>query len=105
VARSFGARLRGLLGRAGLPAGTGLLLTDCRSIHMCFMRFAIDAVFLDADLCVRKIAAALAPWRFAAADSARHVLELPAGAAATLGLEPGRRLRVMASSTEEVLYP
>src|SRR6266496_2485216 len=42
------ARLRGLLGRSGLSSGEGLLLRPAGSIHTAFMRFTIDAVFLDA---------------------------------------------------------
>ena len=46
-ARSFLARLRGLIGRRGLPPGQGLLILRCNAIHTCFMRFPIDAEFLD----------------------------------------------------------
>ena len=41
------SRMKGLLGRRDLPPGDGLLLRPASSIHMLFMRFAIDAVFLD----------------------------------------------------------
>jgi uncharacterized protein len=54
------------------------------------MRFPIDAVFLDRDLVVVKVAENLAPWRTAAQRGAKAVLELPAGAAS--GLQPGDRL-------------
>lgn len=40
-------RMRGLLGRDGLPHGEALLLKHCRSIHTFGMRFAIDVLFLD----------------------------------------------------------
>ena len=39
--------MRGLLGRDGLEQGEGLLLRPASSIHTFFMRFPIDAVFLD----------------------------------------------------------
>ena len=54
------------------------------------MRFPIDAVFLDRDLVVVKVAENVAPWRTAAQRGAKAVLELPAGAAS--GLQPGDRL-------------
>ncbi|MGE5553701.1 MAG: DUF192 domain-containing protein [Betaproteobacteria bacterium] len=47
LAKSFLARARGLLGRKGLEPGEGLILYPCNSVHMFFMRFAIDVVFLD----------------------------------------------------------
>ena len=44
-ARSFGERFRGLMGRPSLADGEGLYLPET-SIHMMFMRFPIDAVFV-----------------------------------------------------------
>ena len=83
------ARLRGLLGRSGLSSGEGLLLRPAGSIHTAFMRFTIDAVFLDAADRVVKVASTLRPWRTAACRGARSVLELPAGEATRRGLRPG----------------
>ena len=83
------ARLRGLLGRDELPSGEGILLRPAGSIHTAFMRFPIDAVFLDAADKVVKVASAMRPWRTAACRGARAVLELPAGEATRRGLRPG----------------
>lgn len=47
VARTPLARMRGLLGRDGLPPGRALLLSPCRAIHTVGMRFPIDARFYD----------------------------------------------------------
>jgi uncharacterized protein len=85
-------RLKGLLGRAGLERGEGLLLRPASSIHTFFMKFPIDAAFLDRDLVVLHVAADLKPWRTAAKRGARAVLELPAGEARRLALQPGERL-------------
>jgi uncharacterized protein len=90
-------RMRGLLGRRSLPSGEGVLLKPASSVHMAFMRFAIDAVFLDGDLRVVKIAADLKPWRAAGARGAKSVLEIPAGEAARRGLTVGDRLTVDSS--------
>lgn len=83
-------RMRGLLGRASLAADEGLLIRPAGSIHMLFMRFAIDAVFCDRDLGVVAIRRDLRPWRFAAARGSKVVVELPAGGAS--GVEVGDRL-------------
>ncbi|MCW3041209.1 MAG: hypothetical protein JWM31_3114 [Solirubrobacterales bacterium] len=85
-------RLRGLLGRE-LPADEGLLIRPSSSVHMFFMGFAIDAVFLDREQRVVRIAAGLAPWRMASCRGARAVLELPAGACARAGVREGDVLR------------
>ena len=89
LAETSSARLRGLLGRSGLSSGEGMLLRPASSIHTAFMRFAIDAVFVDPADRVVKVAAEVRPWRIAASRGARAVLELPAGEAARRGLRPG----------------
>lgn len=94
VAATAPARLRGLLGRGELPPGEGLLLRPGGSVHTCFMRFPIDAVFLDGELRVRAVRHRLHPWRLAGARGARAVLELAAGEAERRGVAVGRRLRL-----------
>jgi len=47
VADTFFARLKGLLGRTCLLEGEALVITHCQSIHMFFMNFPIDVVFVD----------------------------------------------------------
>src|SRR3954451_23072990 len=85
-------RMKGLLGRKSLDAGEGLLIRPTSSIHMFFMRFPIDAVFLDAELTVRKVVPELKPWRIAFARGAKSVVELPAGEAARRAIAHGDRL-------------
>jgi hypothetical protein len=85
---SFG-RARGLLGRDGLVPGMGMLIDRAGSVHMLFMRFPIDVLFLDRDRKVVGIRPGLRPWRVAGARRAVAALELPAGAAAEAGIEEG----------------
>jgi len=92
VASTLGARTKGLLGRDGLAPGEGLLIEKTGSIHTAFMRFPMDAVFLDKQMRVRRIAPDIRPFRIAWARGARRVLELAAGEAARVGLEEGSRL-------------
>jgi uncharacterized membrane protein (UPF0127 family) len=94
VADSAPARLRGLLGRSELPAGDGILLRPAGSIHTAFMRFPIDAVFLDRKLTVVGIAAELPPWRMAAQRGSKAVLELAAGECERRGVAIGDRLEL-----------
>jgi uncharacterized membrane protein (UPF0127 family) len=92
LAATVGSRMKGLLGRKELPVGTGLLIRPASSIHMFFMRFPIDAVFLDRELRIVGIAASLRPWRIAWRRGAHLVLELPAGEAGQRRLQVGERL-------------
>jgi uncharacterized protein len=85
-------RMRGLLGRRELPSEEGILLKPASSVHMAFMRFPIDAVFLDRDLRIVKVASNLRPWRMAGSRGARSVLEIRAGEASRRGLSVGDRL-------------
>jgi uncharacterized membrane protein (UPF0127 family) len=72
-------RLFGLIPRRGIGPEEGLWLEPCAMIHMCFMSFAIDAVFLDREMRVLRVLT-LKPWRFSPwVPGARGVLELPAG--------------------------
>jgi len=86
-------RLKGLLGRAGLARGEGLVIRPAGAVHTCFMRFAIDVVFLDRQLRVLGVSPRLRPWRLSARRGARVVLELAAGESGRRGLRAGDRLR------------
>jgi uncharacterized protein len=91
ASRTLG-RIRGLLGRQGLEPGVGLLITRSSSIHTFFMKFAIDAVFLDRDLRVRSVVPDVAPFRMVWRPGSRSVLELGAGESRRVALAEGSRL-------------
>jgi uncharacterized membrane protein (UPF0127 family) len=94
VADTLWTRTRGLLGRAELGAGEGLLLRRTGSVHTLFMRFSIDVVFLDGELSVLSVRPRVLPWRFVGQRGAKATLELPAGAADLAGITPGTQLQV-----------
>ena len=85
--------MKGLLGRRYLPPGEGILLRPASSIHTAFMRFPIDAVFLDRGGAVLRVDRELPAWRASACRGSKAVLELSAGEAERRGLEVGDRLR------------
>ena len=63
-----------------MSADEGLWIVPCGMVHTCFMRFAIDVVFLDRGLVVQKVAQRLVPWRLSPwVPSAHSVLECAAG--------------------------
>ena len=72
TAGSLWAKFWGLMGRAALPAGEGLWLPATNGIHMMFMRFAIDAVFVGRP----------------GPDGSRRVLSIHPGLRAWIGLVP-----------------
>jgi uncharacterized membrane protein (UPF0127 family) len=90
VADRWWLRLRGLLGRAGLADGEGLLIEPCRAVHMAGMKFPIDVAFLSRDGDVVALYSDLAPGaRTAWHRGARSALELPAGTLAATGTRQG----------------
>jgi uncharacterized membrane protein (UPF0127 family) len=74
IAGSLWAKFMGLMGRRSLPPGAGLWLPDSNGIHMMFMRFPIDAVFVGRPV--------------AGADEARPVVSVHPGLRAWTGLAP-----------------
>ena len=96
VATSMVDRTVGLLRTPVLHPGEGLLIERSPSIHMFFMRYPIDAVFLRADGRVAKVVSKLKPWRVVWwARGARDCLELPAGTAASSATQVGDEVRVV----------
>jgi uncharacterized protein len=98
VASSLWGKFCGLMGRSTLPDGSALWLPESNGIHMMFMRFPIDAVFVDrpddgADGARRVISvhADLAKWTglVPLVRGAHGVLELPVGTIAGTGTVVG----------------
>lgn len=95
VAASVWSRMKGLLGRSGLPATEALVLPWCRSIHTVGMRFAIDAVFVDRAWRVVAVQANLRPGRvMLPVWSAWGVVEFASGVASHADVSVGDQLRL-----------
>ena len=105
-ARSFWARFRGLMGRPALAPDGGLFLAGTSSVHMLFMRFPIDCLFVgreqdDGSRRVVAVRSDLLPWRGVVwwVRGADGVIELPAGTLERAGVEIGSRVRLAAADT------
>jgi len=82
VASNRRSRMLGLARLDALPAGHGLLLRPCRSVHTVTMRFALDLVWLDADGAPVRLDEDVAPRRMRTCLRARAVIEAAAGSGA-----------------------
>jgi uncharacterized membrane protein (UPF0127 family) len=82
VASTRRSRMLGLARLDALPAGHGLLLEPCRSVHTVSMRFALDLVWLDADGRAVRLDEGVAPRRVRTCLRARSVVETAAGGGA-----------------------
>ncbi len=94
IANTSALRNTGLLKHTTLEPGEGLWIVPCQSIHMFFMKFAIDVIFLDKQKKVLKTRRELGKWRIALCLPAHSVLELPAGTLAATGTVKGDQLEL-----------
>jgi len=106
VAASFVGRLRGLMWRRDLPEGEALLLPGTNSIHMLFMRFPIDCLFLgrpevDGTQRVVSVRRKLPRWRGVVwyVRRGRDVIEMPAGTLDATNIQVGDAVRLERSLT------
>src|SRR5947199_8448220 len=60
--RTMFGRGVGLMFRRSLEPGRGMWINPCSGIHMMFMNFPIDAVFLDSRERVKKVYLRLPAW-------------------------------------------
>jgi uncharacterized membrane protein (UPF0127 family) len=95
VASSMGDRMVGLLSTPEVLPGEGLLIERTQSIHMFFMRYAIDVVFYDKAGRVTRLVHSIRPWRIVLwARGARDCIELRAGALDATGTQVGDQLEI-----------
>lgn len=94
-AADFLSRGKGLLGRTHLESSKGLWILNCRDIHTCFMKFPIDAVFLDKKMKVVSLHKNIQPWRFTFSWKASSVVEMPAGKIDEMKIQIGDQLDVV----------
>lgn len=94
VASTFLSRGRGLMMRAEFPEGSALVIDPCSSIHMFFMRFPIDVLYMSDTHEVVRVQHGIRPWRMGPlfTKGAKYVIELPEGAATRSQTVVGDRL-------------
>jgi uncharacterized membrane protein (UPF0127 family) len=73
--------------RGPLAEGEAMLIRPSSSVHMFFMRYPLDIVFIAKDGTVVKVVPNLKQWRVALGGKGAHsALELAAGKAAGIGV-------------------
>ena len=94
VADNPWSRMVGLLGKKALPPDQALLIRPCSSVHTFFMRFDMDAIFIDRENRVLKVVQKMRPFRFAGARRSRAVIEFMGGALEGMQNEEGDQLTI-----------
>lgn len=80
MADSFETRLIGLLNKSQIIPGEALVISPCQQIHMFFMRFSIDVIFINSSNVVVGLVEDIKP--FAMSSIFRHshrAIEVPPG--------------------------
>ena len=102
TAASLWGKFMGLMGRPSLADGAGLWLPASNGIHMMFMRFPIDAVFVSRPdgngvRRVRSVHRGLRAWTglVPLVRGADGVLELPVGTIDVTGTAVGDRVEIV----------
>jgi uncharacterized membrane protein (UPF0127 family) len=94
-AGSFLARGRGLMLSPPLPAGGGLVIDPCSSIHMLFMRYPLDILFVGKDGKVVFMYEGIKPWRVGRiVRGAKLAIELPEGSISSSGTQVGDEVAI-----------
>lgn len=95
LADTFLSRMVGLLKHDSLPKGEGLIITHCNSIHMFFMRFAIDVIFIDKTDKVVGLVPNILPNRLSKIYfSAVKAIEVPVGVIADSRTAVGDQIQI-----------
>lgn len=94
-AYSFRDRVKGLLGKGGLPESHALWISPCPVIHTFFMKFSIDVIFADKNLKVVSIFYSVPSRRVIYGGWKSHsVFELQADQLKRFNLKKGDQLYV-----------
>ena len=92
-AGGFIGRGKGLMFAPPQPSGSGLIIEPCNSIHMFFMRYPLDIIFIDREGEVLFMYEGIKPWRMGRlVKGARMAIELPEGTIARTATRVGDRL-------------
>lgn len=97
VADTFWRRFRGLMLRRRFPRGSALLFKLSRpgryGVHMFFVRFPIDLLYLNSKFLVIDMCQTLRPWRVHRPKvKANYIVELPAGTISRARIKLGHKL-------------
>jgi len=95
LADTYISRLVGLLNRISLSSQEALILTRCQSIHMFFMRFPIDVIFMDRNFLVVGVVPNIKPFQLSPLFlKAYYAVEAPIGTISATRTQQGDQLKL-----------
>lgn len=85
----------GLLNKKSLLADEALVITKCQSIHMFFMRFSIDVIFVDKNDHVVGLVQRIKPFRLSPIFfQSRYAIEVPEGVIEKVRMSIGDKVEI-----------
>lgn len=95
VAQTFCSRSVGLLSRKSLGDDEALIIKPCCSIHTFFMKFEIDALFINKKNEIIALYQNVKPWRVLPLHlNSTFVIELPSGKISSQNLQKGDIIQI-----------
>ena len=95
IADNFFTRLKGLMFEKELPENSGLMIYPCNSIHMFFMNFSLDILFIDKnDLSVDYLENFPKNKVSKIYSNAKYVLELPSGTINKKNIQKNQKISI-----------
>lgn len=77
ITSGFYDRFKGLMGKKEIKHDEALIIKPCNSIHMFFMKFSIDVIFIDKNDRVCEMIKNIKPWKVSKIiKEAKYVIEL-----------------------------
>lgn len=96
IAKNPAERMKGLLTRKQLSPGEALIITRCQSIHMMFMKFSIDVLFVDRHNTVVGLVKKIKPFQISPIFwKSDYAVELPAGTISEKRISIGDGLQIL----------
>ena len=94
ITTSFLERLKGLLGKKELKENECLIISPCNSIHMFFMKFEIDVLFIDKNNKVCHLINEFKPWKISKViKESKYVIELKSKTIASKNIKLGDEVK------------
>lgn len=98
IAKSFFARLKGLLGKDNLEEDEGIIIKPCNSVHTIGMKLTIDVAFVDKNNKVIHIISEMPPGKFSPIiRGGVYAIEARAGTIERKQLNIGDKLEIIES--------
>lgn len=93
MADTFLSRMVGLLNRESISPEEALIITRCQSIHMFFMRFSIDVIFVDKNDVVVGLIERIRPFQLSPIFfRSSYVIEMAEGSISRVKVSLGDKL-------------